>query len=115
VQSVHAPDRPHAVLLVPGSHALVGPQQPALQGSAGHAQVKTHRPVVLSHPALFGGHWVDLAHPHRPPLATASHALPVAPEANPAVQDVHSRPLSPQAVATNPPWHVPLGSPAQQP
>jgi hypothetical protein len=115
VQFTQAPDRPHAVLPVPGSHALVVPQQPALHGSPGQEQEKTHRPMVLSHPALFGGHWVALVHPHRPPPATGSHALPEAPEVNPAVQDAQSRPVSPQAVATSPFWHVPSGAPAQQP
>jgi hypothetical protein len=69
VQSAHTPDPPHAVRLVPGSH-FPAPQQPVRHGSAGNEHEKMHTPVVLSHPALTGGHSVVIEHPHVPPPAT---------------------------------------------
>jgi hypothetical protein len=118
VQSAHRPDPPHAVPLVPGSH-FPAPQQPARHGSAGNEQEKMHTPVVLSHPALTGGHSAAIEHPQVPPPATGWHTAPPVPALNTTGQDAQSRPLYPQPVFRAPLWHVPLsepsGAPAQQP
>ena len=89
VQSAHRPNAPHAVLLVPGSH-FPAPQQPERHGSAGNEQEKMHTPVVLSHPALTGGHSDAIVHPHAPPPATGSHTVPPVPALNTAGQDEHT-------------------------
>jgi hypothetical protein len=107
VQSLHAPDAPHASFAAPATHAPPDEQQPPLHPVVPAPHVAEHAWVVVLH-ACPEGQSAGALHPH---TLLARHAWP----APLIVQSEHTVPLPPHCPGLVPDWHVPELAPEQHP